>query len=353
MCPTPTKRLKHEDSWQHILSDSIISPEQLFKQLDIDPSRLSKTSKASDLFRLQVPSPYLQRIEKGNPDDPLLIQILPTAKELIKTTGFSTDPLQEEQYNPQTGIIHKYHGRVLLLVGSSCAINCRFCFRRHFPYQKNLLNSRVLTQAIEYISKDKSIREVIFSGGDPLVSSDKRLKQIIESISQIPHVDTIRIHSRLPIVIPQRITDDMIHSLTQTRLKPVMVIHCNHHREIDNKVIFNIKRLHEAGITILNQSTLLKDVNDSAKNLIKLSHSLFSMQTLPYYLHQLDPVQGAAHFEVTDEKAIALIQEIAKRLPGYLVPRLVKEIPGHPNKLPLTTCEKKHSSKNELSILTL
>ncbi|PJE78003.1 L-lysine 2,3-aminomutase [invertebrate metagenome] len=322
--------------WQKTLANCLTQPEQLLQRLELDLSALSEIKKAHSDFKLLVPEPYLKRIKKGDPDDPLLKQILPTGQELSQTPGFTRDPLNEGEYNPFEGIIHKYKGRLLLITSGACAVNCRFCFRRHFPYQNNQLGGAKLDKALSYIAKDTSIREVILSGGDPLAASDNRLQRLTTSLAAISHVQILRIHSRLPIVIPQRITDEMIHWFTSTRLSPVLVIHCNHPQEIDQQVANSLNQLHRAGVTLLNQSTLLKGVNDSAEVLIRLSHKLFEHHVLPYYLHQLDHVQGAAHFEVSDTKALKLMHAVMANCSGYLVPKLVRELDGYPNKIPLS-----------------
>lgn len=321
--------------WQAQLALAITSPEQLLNMLGLDARLLPEALKASRDFSLRVPYSYVARMERGNPDDPLLKQILPVGQECEIVEGYGLDPLAEQSQNPCNGVIHKYNGRLLLVISGACAVNCRFCFRRHFPYSGNQLSGENWYKALDYIASDASIHEVILSGGDPLAASDKRLKTISEALNAIDHVKTLRIHSRFPIIIPERITDEMIHWFARQRLKPVMVVHCNHANEIDDSVINAITKLREAGVTLLNQSVLLKGVNDRADILADLSHALFNAGILPYYLHVLDPVQGAAHFDVPDETAKELIQKMAAQCSGYLVPRLVREIPGKPGKTPV------------------
>ena len=318
--------------WQEQLARAITSPEQLLNLLDLDNRLLPAALRASSDFALRVPQSYVARMERGNPEDPLLKQILPIGQECENVEGYDLDPLAEQSQNPCNGVIHKYDGRLLLVTSSVCAVNCRFCFRRHYPYSDNQLAGENWQQALDYIASDKTIHEVILSGGDPLAANDKRLRAMTEALNAIDHVKTLRIHSRFPIIIPERITDDMISWFAGQRLKPVMVVHCNHANEIDTSVADAMSKLREAGVTLLNQSVLLKDINDNAKALIDLSHALFGAGILPYYLHVLDPVKGAAHFDVPDETGKQLIQEMAAQCSGYLVPKLVREIPGKPGK---------------------
>ena len=318
--------------WQEQLAQAITSPEQLLNLLGLDNRLLPETLRASRDFALRVPRSYVARMEWGNPDDPLLKQILPVGQECEIVEGYGLDPLAEQSQNPCNGVIHKYNGRLLLVTSGACAVNCRFCFRRHFPYSGNQLSGENWQKALDYIAADKSIHEVILSGGDPLAASDRRLKNISEALNAIGHVKTLRIHSRLPVIIPERITADMIDWFAGQRLKPVMVVHCNHANEIDTSVISAMSRLRKAGIILLNQSVLLKGINDNAEALADLSQALFNAGVLPYYLHLLDPVQGAAHFDVPDDRARQLIQQMAAQCSGYLVPRLVREIPGEPGK---------------------
>jgi EF-P beta-lysylation protein EpmB len=322
-------------TWQDQLANSIRNPEQLLKLLDLDPSLLDGALKAHQDFPLRVPLPYLQRINKGDPTDPLLRQVLPLGNELLAAPGYSEDPLDEQSANPIPGLVHKYHGRVLLIVSPNCAINCRYCFRRHFPYQDNKPGRNEWQQALSYIANDSSISEVIFSGGDPLAASDKQLKWLTENVAQIDHVKRLRVHTRLPIVIPDRITNSCLQWLTCTRLKTSMVIHSNHPNELDTAVAHALNQLKGAGVTLLNQTVLLSGINDSLPVLQQLSERLFDIGVLPYYLHQLDRINGAAHFEVSDAQAKLLVSELMATLPGYLVPKLVREMPNVKYKAPL------------------
>lgn len=320
------------DSWQMQLANCVTQPEELLEILGLDPSLLPAAINASKTFAMRIPRSYIARMEYSNPNDPLLKQILPLEQELREVAGFGIDPLGEKDKNPTEGVIHKYHGRLLLITSGACAVNCRFCFRRHFPYQDNQLSGRRLEEALNYIKNDDSIREVILSGGDPLAASDRRLKQLTGALADIPHVKVLRIHSRLPIVLPDRVTDDMLGWLASTRLKTVIVLHCNHANEINGNVRTAIARLKQTGATVLNQAVLLRDVNDSVDALVELSEALFDAGAMPYYLHLLDKVQGAAHFDIPRESAQDLVRGMMQRCSGYLVPKLVEEVAGETSK---------------------
>jgi EF-P beta-lysylation protein EpmB len=323
------------ENWQQALANIIRDPQQLFELLQLDQSQLPAALTASQQFSLRVPHSFVERMEVGNPNDPLLLQVLPQGQELDYQPGFSTDPLEEAAANPRPGLIHKYHGRVLLVVSGACAINCRYCFRRHFPYGENNPGRKAWKNTLAYISDDTSISEVILSGGDPLTANDTVLTELIQHIEAIPHVRRLRIHSRLPIVIPQRIDEHCLAWMSKTRLQTVMVVHSNHANEISPAVGARLRAMQQAGITVLNQTVLLKNINDNSDALCELSESLFHYGVLPYYLHLLDKVQGAAHFITDEKKAGQLLGEMIKRLPGYLVPKLVRELPNEPSKTPI------------------
>ncbi len=323
------------DNWKKVLADSVTDPEVLLNILNLPDTLLPGAIKSDKSFRMRIPRPFIDRMTRGDQYDPLLRQVLPLGEECEEVSGFSLDPLAEQSQNPTEGIIHKYQGRLLLIISGACAINCRFCFRRHFPYEDNRLGGDNWMQAIEYIRTQNSIHEVILSGGDPLATTDSRLARMVEALSDIPHVKTLRIHTRLPIVIPQRVTKEMLHWFCSGRLKPVMVIHCNHANEIDEQVERALQKLRQAGAIVLNQTVLLKGINDDSGSLADLSHTLFNAGVLPYYLHLLDRVQGAAHFDVTEERAKVLVKELMQKCPGYLVPRLVKEVAGEASKTPI------------------
>jgi len=282
-------------------------------------------------FPLLVPRPYLARIMPGDPADPLLAQVFPRSKELVDVPGFRADPLAEAN-SPQPGLLAKYRGRSLIVTTGACAVHCRFCFRRHFPYLSAAETPDDPEPVLAPIAADASIHEVILSGGDPLVLPDDQLAQLARRISHIPQIRRLRIHTRCPIVIPSRVNDDLLGLLRGTRLAPILVVHVNHPREIDTDVAAALGRLVDAGVPVLSQSVLLRGVNDHADVLEALCGRLADLRVMPYYLHQLDRVAGAAHFEVPDSAGRELVAALRRRLPGYAVPRYVRETPGGPCK---------------------
>jgi len=330
----PKNKQAVESDWQKELANAYTDPQELLQDLGFDPIHFQQDIKARKLFPLRVPRPFVARIQTGNLDDPLLKQVLTLSQEFEETPGFSEDPLLE-QASAVPGLLHKYQSRVLMIVRGGCAVNCRYCFRRHFPYADNSVNKQGWQKALNYIAADQKINEVIYSGGDPLMAKDDFLQWLTNEIAAIPHIERLRIHTRLPVVLPQRITDELIQWFTQSRLKPVMVVHINHANEIDHELTTALNKLHQAGVTLLNQAVLLAGVNDSANAQVELGEALFSAKVLPYYLHTLDKVKGAAHFDVTDDKARSIMAEVIKRLPGYLVPKLVREIGNQPGKTPI------------------
>jgi len=277
---------------------------------------------------LRVPKSFAARIEKGNSHDPLLRQILPIVSELEIHDDFSNDPVGDLQAVKQIGVLHKYHGRVLLISTGACAIHCRYCFRRNFPYADLQLSKQQENQAIQTIAEDKTIEEVILSGGDPLILNDVRLATLFEKLNAISTVKRIRIHTRLPIVQPERITQELLDILKNSTKRIVLVVHCNHANEIDNDVAQACEKLKSANVTLLNQSVLLQGVNDDATILCELSERLFEISVLPYYLHFLDKAHGTAHFQVSKTKALEMMTTMQNRLSGYLVPKLVFEQAG-------------------------
>ncbi|MEZ5570813.1 MAG: EF-P beta-lysylation protein EpmB [Halioglobus sp.] len=336
--PLPlTDILNHPSAdWQQQLREVITSRTELLNMLGLSPSDVGLDEGAGDDFPLKVPRSFVQRMRPGDPLDPLLLQVLSTYQETIAVAGYLHDPVGESGATvPQRGIIHKYRGRVLLIVSGGCAVNCRYCFRRHFPYRENQNSRAQWAEVLHYISADESIEEVILSGGDPLVATDAVLGQLVEQIAAIAHVRRLRIHSRLPVVIPERITDSLLDVITNTALQTVMVIHCNHAREIDNAVAASISAMRLRGITMLNQAVLLAGVNDNLDAQLALARRLFATGTLPYYLHLLDKVHGAAHFDVPETKATQLLAEMTANLPGYMVPKLVREVAGAASKVGL------------------
>ena len=314
-----------ERSWQEILAGAHRRPAELAAMLGIAADAISDPAAAD--FPLVVPDPYLARIDKGNPRDPLLLQVLPGAAELAMAEGYTADPLKELGEIPVTGMIRRFRGRVLITASSACGVNCRYCFRRHFPYQEQTPTREGWQQIFALIEGDDSISEVILSGGDPLVLSDRTLAWILEQLGAINHLRRIRIHTRMPIVIPQRVTPSLLTILQGCIKRMVIVIHCNHPREMDGAVRTALRALGHSAL-LLNQSVLLKGVNDSADTLIALSELLADTGVQPYYLHLLDRVAGAAHFEVSETRALALKRELDLALPGYLVPRLARDMPG-------------------------
>lgn len=315
-------------SWQAILAGAVRNPTELVRALGLPDSVASAAVAAAGDFPLLVPHPYLQRIARGNPRDPLLLQVLPQAAELLPAAGYTADPLGETAATHLPGLLCKYEGRALLIAAGACAVHCRFCFRRHFPLGLAPSTPAQWERAISQIAADASLGEVILSGGDPLILDDQQLAQLSRRLAEIPHLTRLRIHTRLPIVIPQRVTEGLIAGLRGARLAAIVVVHVNHPREIDAPVAAALGRLVDAGVPLLSQAVLLRGVNDDADTLAELYRRLVDLRVLPYYLHQLDRVAGAAHFEVPPERGSALIGELRRRLPGYAVPRYVRETPG-------------------------
>ena len=317
--------------WQKELSEAVTDPGTLLDILKIARSD-DISLDAARTFPLRVPHSFIARMRPGNQDDPLLKQVLPITKELEILPGYSSDPLQESQAMPVAGLLHKYAGRVLLTVTGACAVHCRYCFRRHFPYADANPGRDKWQAALDYITDSTDVNEVILSGGDPLSLTDKKLTELINRLELIPHLSRLRIHTRLPVVIPSRLTDELISCLTNTRLKTIIVLHINHANETNTELQHELQKLAHRNITLLNQSVLLKGVNDSVVALHDLSEALFESGVLPYYLHQLDPVAGAGHFAVEDTTAKQLYQKLQAQLPGFLLPRLVREEPDQPSK---------------------
>ena len=323
------------EDWLTQLADVVTSPDELLQLLNVDAdANLLAGRDAKRLFALRVPRAFIARMEPGNPNDPLLRQVLTSQEEFIHAPGYSTDPL-EEQHSVVPGLLHKYSNRALLLVKGGCAVNCRYCFRRHFPYAENQGTKRNWQKAMEYIASHPELDEIIFSGGDPLMAKDHELDWLLTQLESIPHIKRLRIHSRLPIVIPARITDTLVARISASSLQVLLVNHINHANEIDTAFRRAMKSLRMAGVTLHNQSVLLRGVNDDARTLADLSNALFDARVMPYYLHVLDRVQGAAHFMVSDEEARAIMRELLTLVSGYLVPKLAREIGGEPSKTPL------------------
>jgi EF-P beta-lysylation protein EpmB len=322
---------EYRPAWQSMLAEAVKSTDELLRMLEIDPASLNILPLASN-FPLRVPRGFVRRMAKADINDPLLRQVLPLADEMQPGSGYLPDPLDEQQAMQVPGLLQKYRGRALLTTTGACAVHCRYCFRRHFPYSEANPASEDWEPTINWLKKNPDIREIILSGGDPLSLPDSRLHTLSKRLDELPWLNTLRIHTRLPVVLPERIDEGFLSWVEAQKLQLVMVVHSNHPNEIDATVSDAMNRLKQAGVTLLNQSVLLRGINDSAAILVLLSEVLFSAGVLPYYLHQLDRVQGAAHFEVNDATAMELMEEVRAALPGYLVPRLVRELPGEPGK---------------------
>jgi EF-P beta-lysylation protein EpmB len=327
--------IHEERPWQDSLADLITNPQELLELLELTPEDVSISPDVLREFPLRLTRSFAAKMQKGNPMDPLLLQVLPQHLEHIWTEGYSNDPLQESLANPVPGILHKYAGRALLMPTSSCAIHCRYCFRRHFPYAENRPNKQEWQHSLQYIRADESIHELILSGGDPLATSDRHLEWLLEHLAGITHLKRLRIHTRMPLVLPQRINDKLCELLQRLPLTCIVVIHCNHAQELDDAVHMACKQLKSAGIELFNQSVLLRGINDSVQALSALSEKLFEYGVIPYYLHLLDKVQGSSHFQVPEDIARQLLASLRNQLPGYLMPRLVKEESGKLSKTPL------------------
>ncbi|OTG83563.1 EF-P beta-lysylation protein EpmB [Acinetobacter sp. ANC 4648] len=328
--------LYQEKNWQSQLSDLITDPLELLEILQLSPEQLlSGAILASTQFKLRVPRAFVARMQKANPLDPLLLQVLPHHLELEEHADFVTDPLGEEAANQLPGVLHKYKSRFLLTLTGACAVHCRYCFRRHFPYQENLPKNEDWLNIKSYLENNPDVNEVILSGGDPLTLSNRKLALWLERLSSLKQIKILRIHSRVPVVIPNRIDDELVSLLKNSRLRVILVIHSNHPAELDDATCAQLTHLAQQNILILNQAVLLKGVNNSAQTLIDLSHRLFDAQIMPYYLHVLDKVKGAQHFDLEPDQIDRLYNEVLASLPGYLVPKLVREIAGEKNKTPL------------------
>lgn len=332
---TRTRSALQSAPWQQALRNAVKDPAELLALLKLPAELLPATRAGAAQFPLRVPRSYVARMRPADPEDPLLRQVLPLNEELGAVDGYSADPVGDLDAMAVPGVLHKYHGRALLVVTGACAVHCRYCFRRHFPYGEAHAAPRHLSAALDYIGRQSSIEEVILSGGDPLSIPDPGLAELAAALAQIPHLRRLRIHTRQPIVLPERVDHALLHWLSDSPLQTVIVLHANHANEFDAEVRRAIGRLRQSGATLLNQAVLLRGVNDRVDALADLSVALFEAGVLPYYLHLLDRVSGAAHFEVPDAEAMALHEALNNRLPGYLVPRLVREVPGAPAKLPV------------------
>jgi EF-P beta-lysylation protein EpmB len=330
-------------AWQRELAEAVRDPVELLDLVGLVPGQLGNGVSAAALreaclqFPLRVPRPFIARMRHGDPHDPLLRQVLAVGAELLPAPGFSSDPLHEADAREAPGLLHKYHGRALLITTGACAVHCRYCFRRHYDYgqEQSASGTARWSAALDHIATDATIGEIILSGGDPLSLGNPRLAGLLHELHLLPQIKRIRIHTRTPIVLPSRVDRGLLDAFDAIRDKLVIVVHANHAAEIDVATGAALRQLQAVSTALLNQSVLLAGVNDSAATLAQLSMRLFESGVLPYYLHQLDAVAGAAHFQVPDARAVALAQELNACLPGYLVPRLVREIPGKPAKTPL------------------
>jgi EF-P beta-lysylation protein EpmB len=338
--PTPTteqsKRRRSlaqtPPAWQKAQRDAITDPAELIRILKLPTTLLPAARRAAGLFGLRVPRGYVARMRQSEPSDPLLRQVLPLDAECDDTPGFGTDPVGDRASLAGGGILHKYRGRALLIATGACAVHCRYCFRRHFPYAEANASRGNWRGALDRIAADDSLREIILSGGDPLSLSDRRLRELSTALDRVPHLQRLRIHTRQPVVLPERVDAGLLDWLANGRLRRIMVIHANHPNEIDRTVADALTRLRGAGTVLFNQSVLLRGVNDDADTLAALSERLFQSGVIPYYLHLLDRAAGTAHFEVPAARARRIWRELAARLPGYLLPRLARETPGAPSK---------------------
>lgn len=320
------------EDWRTELKNAVRDPAQLLAALGLPQGWLEPARRAAESFPLFAPRGYIRRMTPGKLDDPLLRQVLPLGEELDEVPGFAADAVGDQASLKSAGLLQKYQGRALLITTGACAVHCRYCFRRHYPYSTGPRALEDWEPALDLLRADKSIEEVLLSGGDPLTLVDDTLAELAQRLAEIPHLRRLRIHTRLPVIIPSRVNGELLGWLRGTRLTPLVVIHANHAQEIDEDVADSLARLVDAGVPLLNQTVLLRGVNDSAEALLALSKRLIDLRVMPYYLHQLDRVAGAAHFEVPVERGLELIAEMRRQLPGYAVPRYVQEMAGEPHK---------------------
>ena len=327
----PQSRTTSAD-WHQSLARAIRNPDELLDRLGLSESLRPAAHEAARLFPLMVPESYLRRIDPSNPNDPLLRQVLPLFQESLEVPGFELDAVDDASFRLAPGLLKKYSGRALLIATGSCAVHCRYCFRRHYPYGEEPRRLDDWQPALDAIAADPSIQEILLSGGDPLMLTDRRLSDLLDRLEAVPHLRRLRVHTRLPIVLPERVTGTLLDRLTECRLTTVVVVHANHAAELVADCAEALRKLVAAPLTVVNQAVLLRGVNDSVEAQCDLSTALIDLGVLPYYLHQLDRVAGASHFEVPVEEGRALVQEMRRRLPGYAVPRFVREIPGEAHK---------------------
>jgi EF-P beta-lysylation protein EpmB len=341
LAPLDSPTASKDDDWRAVLSRAIRDPVELCRRLGLPEELAAEAAQSTAGFRVLVPEPYLARMRPGDPRDPLLMQVLPRKEELAAESmgsgspgsgpRFISDPLNEAEATRAPGLLGKYKGRVLIVASGVCAVHCRFCFRRHFPYSASL-SGPAWSGILRQIAADPTIEEVILSGGDPLTTRDSRLAGVARELAEIPHLRRLRVHSRLPIVIPQRVNDELLRWLRGTRLPTFMVVHCNHPAELDDATGDALSRLVDAGVPVLNQAVLMRGINDDIDTLSELCTRLVDLRVIPYYLHQLDRVAGAAHFETPESRGHELVRQLRSRLPGYAVPRYVRDVPGAAHK---------------------
>jgi len=320
-------------AWHQALINAFREPDELAHYLQIDPGLFYPEQAPNTGFPMLVPLGFARRMEKQNPRDPLLLQVMPSIEELRNAPGFCQDPVGDAEATMKPGLLHKYSGRALLITTGACSIHCRYCFRRHFPYSGSNACGPNIRPAIDYLKANPEVDEVILSGGDPLMLSDTALQQMLAELQQIKHIRRLRLHSRMPITLPERITPELVQILASNRFQTIMVVHSNHANELDVSVAEAMQRLTRYGITLFNQSVLLRGINNNTVALRQLCTRLFSLGILPYYLHMLDRVKGAAHFEVGTSEAVSIHKQLQESLPGYLVPKLVYEQAGAKSKL--------------------
>ncbi len=330
-----SNRAGQPEPWQEALRDAITDPAALIDLLGLEPALIEQAQRAAAGFPLRIPRGFVARMKRGDPHDPLLLQVLPLGAELLEHPGFVPDPVGDLPSAAAPGVLHKYAGRALLIATGACAVHCRYCFRREFPYAEQLAGASRFQMALDLIRADPSLEEVILSGGDPLSLSNFRLAELGTALEAVPHLRRLRIHTRQPIVLPERVDRGLLDWLAAMRLPVTIVVHANHPAEVDARVSAALRSVADRRVTLLNQSVLLKGVNDSADTLQELAERLFEARVLPYYLHLLDRVRGAAHFEVREDEARKIVETLRARLPGYLVPRLVREEAGMRSKTPV------------------
>ena len=321
--------------WQQAWREAVRDPRELLAMLGLGSLADRVSGEAAAQFPLRVPRGFVARMRHGDAHDPLLRQVLPLDEEMRAAPGFSLDAVGDGAARAGAGVLQKYRGRALLVTTGSCAVNCRYCFRRHFPYAEESAARDGWREAVQAIRADTSIDEVILSGGDPLSLATPKLVELTDALSGIEHLKRLRIHTRLPVVLPERVDAPLLEWLAGLPWPVALVLHANHANEFDATVDSALAGLRDAGTRLLNQAVLLRGVNDSVEALAELGERSFAAGVLPYYLHQLDRVAGAAHFEVPDREAKALHAALAARMSGYLVPRLVREVAGDPGKRPL------------------